>query len=99
MKTNAETKMRTEEFNKFSVGRVNDVETFINDTKLSERLVKFWIMDENYNELNAECFYGYLKHWVNLGGGKWIVGIQDANTNKRRVEYYPLDRVVFSVEL
>lgn len=83
-------------FENFAQACVSNVESFVREHELNNILVRYWLPED------VMCSYGYIMHWVDLGAGKWMIGIQaqhPARQDNRHeaIDYYLLDQIRFEV--
>ena len=78
-------------FNEFVESIQTDLETFLLDTELQNKKIKYYTAD-NKETINE----GYLKHFIDLGAGNWLVGIE--NTTEDKIQYHLLTNITFWVE-
>lgn len=89
-------------FEDFTERIVTDLETFIRDNDLEGILIRYHITDVKKDGTQTDYSYGYIRHWIDLGYGKWMVGIQQHKEGYEgnrfpTISYYPLDKVQFVI--
>ena len=65
---------------------------------IANTVVRYWIHDKFEDEF-ATCMFGYFRQLIDLGAGKWLVGIEstEENDEPRVLEFYPLDLITFQI--
>lgn len=82
-------------FDKKDYSCATDLKTWFRDFDISKTVVRYWINDK-FRQAEDTCLYGYFKQFIDLGNGKWIVGIAP-DEDYELVEYYPFDLVTFQI--
>lgn len=86
-------------FNDFDSPQITDLQTWFIDNEIESILIRYWV--HRHNDPTAQ--FGYIRHVIDLGHGKYLVGIQpqdacDESGRYPSIEYYQLDEFHFEIQ-
>lgn len=75
-----------------------DLANWFEKFDISNAVIRYWIHDKFEEEFDT-CMFGYFRQLIDLGAGKWLVGIEgiEENGKLRVLEFYPLDLITFQI--
>lgn len=75
-----------------------DLANWFEKFDISNTVVRYWIHDK-FEEKFTTCMFGYFRQLIDLGAGKWLVGIESIEENDELcvLEFYPLDLITFQI--
>ena len=84
-------------FNK-RINCTTDLRTWSKNFDITNTVIRYWIHGKFEKEF-TKCMFGYFRQLIDLGAGKWLVGIEstEESDKSRMLDFYPLDLLTFEI--